>query len=239
MPAQTQDPKLDAERAGAANEPPGRGGGGVAVRLLAAAVGVAVVVPLAWRGVDLLPTWENPLRQEVTESATSPLMLALDDLSEYHAATGTFQVVVDRERDTRYVPSFISGERTSFLATGNVDALVDFTGLDTDRIHVSPDRRAVTISLPAPTLGQVRVDPDNSRVLHRDRGIVDRVGGVFEDNPSPEGELYVHAEERLADAAAQSDLLDRAEVNTRAMLTALARSLGFEDVTVTFEAPTT
>jgi hypothetical protein len=235
MPTQVQEP--DVERRAA--QEPSRTGRRRPWPLLLGAVAATALVALTWRAVDLLPTWENPLRQEVTESSTAPLMLALDDLSEYHAATGTFQVVVDRERDTRYVPSFISGERTSLLATGSVDAVVDFTGLGADAVRVSPDGRAVTFSLPAPSLGQVRVDPDNSRVLDRDRGVLDRVGGMFEDNPSPEGELYALAEERLAGAAAQSDLLDRAETNTRGMLTALARSLGFAEVTVTFDAPTT
>ena len=56
--------------------------------------------------------------QEVVDRSTTPLLLALEDLHEYHAATGTFQVVVDREVHTRYVPSVISGERVEFLATG-------------------------------------------------------------------------------------------------------------------------
>ncbi|MDX6274568.1 MAG: hypothetical protein QOJ92_1778, partial [Frankiales bacterium] len=43
--------------------------------------------------------------------------------------------------------------------------------------------------------------------------------------------------ERLGAAAAQSDVLDRAEDNTRRMLTSLGRALGVEDVSVEFEAP--
>ncbi len=205
------------------------------VRLAAAGIGLAVLVPLADRAFNILPSWDNPFRQEVVDRSTPPLLLALEDLHEYHAATGTFQVVIDLERDTRYVPSVISGERTTFLATGTVDAYVDFTDLGAQRVQTSPDRREVTITLPAPRLGEASVDPDASRVLDRDRGLLDRVGGMFSDNPSAEGELYALAEERLSGAATGSDLLDRAEANTREMLTALARSLGYEEVTVTFE----
>ena len=208
----------------------------VPVRLIAAGVGLVVLVPLADRAFDLLPSWDNPFQQEVVDRSTPPLMLALEDLDEYHAATGTFQVVLDQERDTPYLPSVISGERTTFLATGTVDAYVDFRDLGTQGVEVSPDRRSVTIALPAPQLGEATVDPDNSRVLASDRGLVERISGVFEDNPSGEGEFYVLAEQRLEDAAADSDLLVRAEDNTRDMLTALARSMGFEQVTVTFAA---
>lgn len=238
MPTRTQGPDDDVETRLPAPESRRRGLRAV-VALALAAVAVAGLVVLTGRAVDLLPSWGNPFREEVTESSTAPLMLALDDLSEYHAATGTFQVVVEQERDTRYVPSFISGERTTLLATGSVDAVVDLSGLGEDHVRVSPDRRAVTFSVPAPRLGPVSVDLGESRVLDRDRGVVERVSGMFEENPSPDGELYALAERELAGAASRSDLLERAEVNTRDMLTTLAESLGFEQVTVTFEAPST
>jgi len=93
-------------------------------RLVAAGIGLAVLVPVGLQVADWLP--DNPLGQDVVDRSTPPLLLALEDLSEYHAATGTFQVVVDREVDTRYVPSVISGEQVSFLATGTADAYVDF-----------------------------------------------------------------------------------------------------------------
>lgn len=206
------------------------------LRVVAAAIAVVILVVLAFRLVDLLPSWGNPVQERVVDRSTPPLMLALDDLSEYHAATGTFQVVIDQERDRRYVPSVISGERTAFLATGTVDAHVDFSALGADRVKMSADRRTVTISLPAPRLGQVRVDPTKSRVLDRDRGVVERVGAMFEDNPSGEGELYSLAEKKVARAAANSDLQHRAEDNTRAMLTSLTRSLGFTKVTIRFDS---
>ncbi len=208
------------------------------VRLAAAGIGLAVLIPLADRAFDSLPGWPDPFAQETVDRSTQPLMLALADLNEYHAATGAFQVVLDQERDTPYLPSVISGERTTFLATGSVDASVDFSDLDTRGVEVSADRRSVTISLPAPQLGEASVDPDNSRVLDRDRGLLDRVGDMLEEDPSVEREFWSLAEQQLEAAAAESDLLARAETNTRDMLTALAGSMGFEQVTVTFDAPT-
>ena len=61
--------------------------------------------------------------------------------------------------------------------------------------------------------------------------------GALGDGPSDDSALYALAEEKLAGAAAASDLLDRAEDNTREMLTTLAQSLGIDEVTVEFEAP--
>jgi hypothetical protein len=203
-------------------------------RLLAAGIGVAVAVPLAGLAVDRIAGWD-PFGQETVDRSTTPLLLALDDLHEYHAATGTFQVVVDQERDTPYVPSVISGERTSLLATGTVDAYVDLEDLGPDRVTLSADGSSATIVLPAPRLDDPRVDPAQSRVLDRDRGILDRVSDAIEDNPVDDSALYAVAEDKLADAAARSDLQTRAQDNTRAMLTTLAGGLGVDDVTVTFE----
>ena len=201
-------------------------------RLVAAGIGLAVLVPVGLQVADWLP--EAP-GQDVVDSSTTPLLLALEDLSQYHAATGTFQVVVDREVDTRYVPSGISGERVSFLATGTADAYVDFEGLDAGRVTLSPDGTSATIELPAPRLDEVRIDPAESRVLDRDRGLVERVGDALGDDPVDDTALYALAEDRLAAAAAASDLRERAEDNTRDMLTGLARSLGVDRVEVTFE----
>ncbi|TQN37331.1 uncharacterized protein DUF4230 [Blastococcus colisei] len=204
-------------------------------RLAAAGIGLAVLVPVGAHVADWLP--DDPFGQDVVDRSTTPLLLALEDLHEYHAATGTFQVVVDRELDTRYVPSAISGERVEFLATGTADAYVDFTGLEAGRVTLSADGTSATIALPAPRLDDVRIDPAESRVLDRDRGMFERIGDALGDDPVDDSEIYAVAEERLTAAAAGSDLRERAESNTRAMLTGLARSLGVDDVEVRFDEP--
>jgi hypothetical protein len=202
-------------------------------KLVAAGIGLALLVPAGFQVADWLP--DQPFGQDVVDTSTPPLLLALDDLSEYHAATGTFQVVVEREVDTRYVPSVISGESVSFLATGTADAYVDFTGLDAGRVTLSPDGTSATIALPAPRVGEVRINPEESHVLDRDRGLVERIGDALSDDPVDDSELYALAEDKLAAAAAESNLRERAETNTRTMLTGLAQSLGVDEVEVRFD----
>lgn len=214
-------------------EPTARRRRAVPLRLVAAGVGLAVLVPAGLKVADWLP--DNPFGQDVVDRSTTPLLLALQDLSEYHAATGTFQVVVDREVDTRYVPSFISGERVQLLATGTADAYVDFGTLDAGAVSLSEDGTTATIELPAPRVDEVRIDPDETRVLDRDRGLAERIGDAVGDGAGGDSTLYAAAEDRVAAAATRSDLLDRAETNTRGMLTGLATSLGVDQVEVTFE----
>lgn len=207
-------------------------------RLIGAALGLALLVVFVGRADDFLPNWDNPLRQETVARSAPPLLLALDDLDEYHAATGSFQVVIDREQDTRFLPALISGERVIFLATGTVDAYVDFSNLGPDQVQVSRDRRAATITLPEARLGQVTVDPSASRVLDHERGAVERIGDALREDPSVEGQLFAIGERKLLAAAELSDLQRRAQSNTRQMLTALAGSLGFDRVRVIFAGTT-
>ena len=58
------------------------------------------------------------------------------------------EALVDIEKDARYLPSFLKGERTLFLAQGSVDAGIDFSGLGADAVTVNPDDHSVTITLP-------------------------------------------------------------------------------------------
>ena len=209
----------------------------VPVRLVVAGAAVAVLLPAGLELRDWVAGFGDSFEPEVVDRSTPPLLLALEDISEYHAATAGLQVVIDRETDTPWVPSVISGERVSFLATGTADAYVDFERLSEGAVTLAPDGSSATIVLPAPELAEVRIDPEHSRVLDRDRGLVERLGSAVADNPVDDSGLYALAERRLAAAAAETDVLERAEANTRRMLTGLARSLGVDEVTVEFEEP--
>jgi len=211
---------------------PGAGRSRWPLLLVAALVGGLVVVG-ADRALDALPSVGAPLEERVVDRSRPALLESLADLDDFHAAKATFSVVVDLERDVPYVPAFVKGERTTYLAVGSVDGLVDFDGLGADAVVT--DGTSVTITLPAPRLDEPRVDLEQSEVLDRDRGVVDRVGGAFRDSPTSERDVALLAEEKLSAAAAESDLLRRTEANTRTMLTRLAGSLGYDDVTVRFE----
>ncbi len=196
----------------------------------------AVVLVVGFARLDgLLPSFGNPFSSESVDRSQPSLLQAVEDLSEYQAATGQFQVIIDIEDDTRFVPSFIKGERTVFLAGGSVDASVDFSALGDGAIEVSEDGQAVTLRLPHARLSVPRVDPERSYVVSRDRGLLDRAGSVFADSPTGERDLYLLAEEKLGAAAGDAGLVERAEANTTSMLETMMGSLGFSDVTVIFE----
>jgi hypothetical protein len=199
---------------------------------LGAFVAAIIFVP-GWL-LGLLPSIPNPFAEKTIDRSHPALLRSIKDLHEFRAATGNFQVIVDIERDTP-LPAQILGERTLFVAAGSVDAVVDFSSLRGKNVVVSDDRRSATITLPAPTLSRPRIDPARSRVYDRDRGLLNRIGEVFSDGGDQQ-ELYVAAEGKLLAAAGSgAGLRRRAEANTRAMLRALLRSLGFTSVTVRFQ----
>jgi hypothetical protein len=167
------------------------------------------------------------------------LLKAIEDLQVYKAATGNFQVVVDLEESTRGVPLALKGQRTLFVAGGSVDAEVDFSTLGEGAIKVSGDGKRAEIILPHARLTKARVDPEQSRVFSRERGLLDRLGSVLSDNPTSERQLYLLAQEKMQAAASESGLQARAEENTRAMLESMLRSLGYTQVSVTFRDPRT
>jgi hypothetical protein len=202
---------------------------------------VIVVLALAAGALARFTNWRpslsNPFGTRSVERSQPVLLQSLQDLSLYKAATGNFQLIIDLEKDARFIPSFIKGERTLFVAAGSVDAEIDFSRIGKGAIKVSDGGRTAEITLPHPALGKVRIDPNASYVASRDRGILDRLGSVISDDPNSQRELYRLAEQRIQAAALQSDLLSRAEQNTRAMLESMLRSLGYTKVTVTFTGP--
>jgi Protein of unknown function (DUF4230) len=195
---------------------------------------------LVWWIVTSFPGcgFENPFSTETVDRSSPVVLKAIQDLRELRTATGHFEVIVDVEKDTRFVPAAIRGERVLFVAVGTVDAGVDLANLDGDAIDVDDDRRRVEVELPHPRLLGVRIDPERSYVYDRDRGLIDRVASVFQDNPTGERELYLLGEQKLLTAArGGSGLLTRAERNTRNTLVAMLRALGFQQITITFADP--
>ena len=198
----------------------------------------AAVALLLWAAPGflggLLPDLPNPFAAETVDRSRPALLRSIRDLSELHAASGHFEVIVDLERDTA-LPSEVLGERTLFVAVGDVDAVVDLGGVRERDVTVSDDRRAATLVLPRPRLAEPQLDVAQSYVYSRERGVLNRIGDVFGDDAGAERELYVVARRRIAEAAgAGSGLVPRAERNARGVLGGLLRSLGFERVEIRF-----
>ena len=196
----------DRSEASMARVPRGRGLIGLLAGL-AAAIAAVVVLVIVLSAVHLLPQLRNPFAETTSVRSQPVLLKSITALSRYEAASGSFQVVVDLSQKAEFLPSFMEGTQTLFIGQGNEIAYVDFSQLKGKAVQVSSDRTAVTITLPPAQLEPAVLNVKQS---------------------------YVYAQQQIETAARQSQLRTEAQKNTIAMLTGMLRSLGFQQVTVTF-----
>lgn len=181
-----------------------------------------------------LPGLPDPFGERTVDRSGPALLQSVDNLSRYEGADGNFQVVVDLDKEAKFLPSSLLGKRTLYVGAGSVGAFVDFGHLKGKAVSVSADHTAASLRLPHATLAPAALDPKRSYVFAEQRGLFDRIGGFFSGNPNSQQKMEELATTKIDDAAEQSQLKQRCETNTRAMLQGMLRSLGYTSVKVTF-----
>jgi hypothetical protein len=199
---------------------------------------VVLVLAVFFAGIRLavLPGLKDLFGTETHDRSGPALLQSIQDMSRYDAASGNFQVVVDLEKDTKYLPDAVRGSRTLYIGAGTVDAYVDLGKVGKNDVTVNDDRTSATLHLPHAALGKPALDPDRSYAVSKQRGLLDRLGDLFSDNPNSEQAVQKLAVKHIGDAAKDSGLTKRAETNTTGMLQGLLRSLGFKEVRVSYGA---
>jgi hypothetical protein len=230
-------PAASGERRFADDDRPDRRPRGGCLFWLAGVVALIVVIALGAKVTGLWPHFTNPFGSKQTDRSQPTLLLRIQDLARFEAASGNFQEVIDVQKDRSYIPDVIFNDRTLFICVGSVDAYVDFTKIGQGAITDSADHKSVTVKLPAPQLDKPNIDHNKSYVFATQQGLANRIGDMFSNNPNKEQELYRLGEQRIAEAARATALGDRAATNTKQMLTQLLQSLGYTSITVTFATP--
>ncbi|MEU7057188.1 DUF4230 domain-containing protein [Streptomyces sp. NPDC046197] len=197
---------------------------------------LVVVLAVLFAGIRLavLPGIKDLFGTETHDRTGPALLRSIQDLSRYEAASGDFQVVVDLEKDSKYLPDAIRGTRTLYVGAGSVDAYVDLGRVGGKDVTVNGERTSATLRLPHARLGRPALDADHSYAVSKQRGLLDRLGDLFSDNPDSEHAVQQLAVRHIADAARDSGLTARAETNTTGMLEGLLKSLGFKEVHVVY-----
>jgi hypothetical protein len=213
-----------------------RARGGRAGRGLAGlAVVTAVVLGMLMLGGYVASKLFQPFKTVSVDRTPPPVMVALKDLSTFKAASGDYEVLVDTEKDVKYLPSWLAGERTLFVGMGSVDAVVDFRNLGPNTITVTPDRFGAVIVLPPATLEPATIDFTKSHVASRTAGIGTKLGRMLSPDPTNDQPLYAAAAAKMDAAAAAGELPARAQANTTDMITRLLKGVGYTTVTVRYE----
>ncbi|MFJ6793623.1 DUF4230 domain-containing protein [Streptomyces sp. NPDC091268] len=200
------------------------------------AVGLAVLAVLfvLVERFSLLPGFGGLFGEDTRDRSGPALLKSIQDMDRYEAAVGNFQVVVDLEKDAAFLPDAIRGTRTLYVGAGTVGSYVDMGALDERNVTVNEDRTKASIRLPHAVLGAAALDPNRSYAVSKQRGLLDRLGDLFSDNPAGEQAVQKLAAQHIDEAARESGLVERAEKNTTSMLQGLLRSLGFHEVAVSY-----
>ena len=203
-------------------------------RLVVILAAVIVAIVLALSAVHLLPRLGNPFAETTVDRSSPALLRSINSLSRYEAASGSFQVIVNLDQHSSWLPSFILGSQTLFVGQGTDIAFVDFSKLKGSAITVSRNRTAVTVRVPSARLEPAVLNVRRSYVFAQQQGLLNRIGNFFSGNPNSQHQVYVLAAQKIHSAASHSALLTQAQRNTRLMLNGLLRSLGFSQVTIIF-----
>jgi hypothetical protein len=195
---------------------------------------LVLVVFFAGIRLSVIPGLKDLFGTDTHDRSGPALLKSIQDISRYDAASGNFQVVVDLEKDARFLPDAIRGTRTLYVGAGTVDAYVDLGKVGENDVRVNGDRTSATLRLPHARLGKPALDPDRSYAVSKQRGLFDRLGDLFSDNPNGEQAVQKLAVRHIGDAAQESELTARAEKNATGMLEGLLRSLGFKEVRVSY-----
>jgi hypothetical protein len=204
---------------------------------LAGFIALILVVAVGAKYTGLLPDIHNPFQKKTEDKSQPTLLLSIQDLSRFEAATGNFQVIIDQKDTIKYIPDFLYSTRVLFVAAGSVDAYVDFSKIAEGDIKADPAAKSVEVHLPAPALEEVNLDQDKTYVYDASEGLANKVKDFFGGDANKMQKFYQLGEERIAQAAQDSDLRQRAADNTKKMLDQLLRSLGYTVITITIASP--
>jgi len=199
----------------------------IALLLVAGVIVAGLAIAGGWLNLG------NIFSSRTTDRSAPVILHRLKNLSSYHAAAATFSVTVDMEKDVSVLPGFLAGSRVIYSGDGTVDATVGMGALDAKHVTRIPDGTLV-VTLPHARLGHAVLDLEHSHVMNRDRGLLDRIGGVFLDSPTSEQTVQNAAIQKMDRAARRSNLAAKAEKNTAAMVQHLAATVGAEKVKVRF-----
>ena len=122
--------------------------------------------------------------------------------------------------ESRYLPTFLAGERLLLVVDGDVTAGVDLGRIAAANIIVSG--RTIRMKIPDTEIFATRVDNERTRVYSRETGLFTRV------DPNLESEVRREAERQVRQAALDNGILRVAAANAQTTMTSFLRGLGFE-----------
>ena len=163
----------------------------------------------------------NSTRVDVSQPT---IVRQIQQLERLETVVYRMEKVISGERENRYLPQFLAGDRLLLIVYGEVVAGVDLRRVRPEQVMVRD--RTIRLTMPKAEVFLTRVDNERTRVFSRETGLFSRV------DPNLETEIRRAAERELLDAAVKESILKTAEENARATIVRLLEAFGFENVEV-------
>ena len=186
---------------------------GFLLGFMVASAGAGVV--MWWLGV-------GSAERSSIDTSRPTIVRQIQQLQRLETVVFGLDKIVAGEKESRYLPSFLAGDRLLLIVFGEVIA-----GVDLGRIQSSDVTAAggtIQMTIPAPEIFTTRVDNDRTRVYSRVTGLFSRV------DPNLESEVRREAERQVRQTALDNGIMKVATENARATMTSFLRGLGFEQI---------
>jgi len=211
--------------------------------LLGMLLGIGLAAAAAAQEIGYVETFSLAADRE---AALKELVPGTDDYFYYHALHA--QNLGQAERFRKVIDDWVRERKGVTTGTArellNRQALLDYEKDPKKSLDYLRDQLKLTFPHSRKT-GERRSDAptafDNAhistdtllkRALAANRNSLDRIEDAFVSNPVDDGPVYQAAEQKLAEAAANTDVLDQAKVNTERWLSTFLQAAGFSTVEI-------
>ncbi len=161
-------------------------------------------------------------KKETTEDL-NVLVTQIRKLSRLETASMRVMHVATVNQSYGMIPDRVAGDKLTFMAVGDVIAGIDLSQVTRENVQVGRDG-VLTLQLPASSILITRVDNQQSRVLHRETGLLRKA------DIDMESRVRAHAENAIRDEALRKGILVMASDNAEEKLADFLNAVGFEKV---------
>lgn len=166
-------------------------------------------------------------KKEVTLDL-SALVIQIRELSRLETASMRIMHVSSTRQSYGMIPDKVAGDEITFLAVGDVIAGVDLSTITRDNVRMMSDGTLV-LELPPAQILVSRLDNRESRVIHRETGLLRSADQDLESRARQHGEITIRQE------AMRKGILPMASRNGEVKLANFLHAVGFDKVR--FEQP--
>jgi hypothetical protein len=161
-------------------------------------------------------------KKETTEDL-NVLVTQIRKLSRLETASMRVMHVATLNQSYGVIPDSVAGDKITFMAVGDVIAGIDLSQVTRENVQVGRDG-VLTLQLPPSSILITRVDNQQSRVLHRETGLLRKADIDMETR------VRAHAENAIREEALKKGILVMASDNAEEKLADFLNAVGFDKV---------